>query len=70
MSEAENVEVYDYPVRYIEIAQGIDEEGGGVRITVRLDDVDPEKVMEIALRVYHGINGKSKQKRSENVEVA
>ncbi len=37
------------PVRIIEIRNGISADGGGIEIHVRMDGVDPMKVLEITL---------------------
>lgn len=61
---------YPHPVREIEIEQGVNEDGGGFKITVRLDGVDVEKVFEITLKLLEKVNGKGVRDREENFEIA
>lgn len=58
MCEDIETPIAEYPIRIIEVRYGIDEDGGGLAIHVRLDGVEPEKVMEIALRILERVNGK------------
>ena len=58
--EEEEVEVSSrYPIRVIEVRYGINEDGGGFVVYVRLDDVEPEKVFDIAVKLLKRVNGKS-----------
>ena len=61
-SEEDDIQAeYPYPVREIKIEQGINDEGGGVEIHVRMDGVSPEKIMEIVLTLMEKINGEKKE---------
>ena len=43
------------PVRIIEIRNGISADGGGIEIHVRMDGVDPVKVLEITLKLLNAV---------------
>jgi len=43
------------PTRYVEIRYGVDEDGGGIVITVRDDMAPIEKLVELAERLYEKI---------------
>jgi len=58
MAEPENADVVEYPVRIIEVRYGIDEDGGGLAIHVRMDGVDPEKLLDVVLTLFEKVNGK------------
>lgn len=70
MGEAENVEVCEVPVRYISIEFANHEDGGGISVMVRLDGVEPERILEITMRLLERVNGKNPEKKNDPREVA
>jgi len=48
-----------HPVRFIEVRNGVSEDGGGIEITVRMDGVEPDKVLEVTLNLLNTINGRT-----------
>ena len=60
MSDHENEVLLERPVREIEVRYGINEEGGGVVIHVRMDGEAPEKILDVVMKLLEKINGKDK----------
>ncbi|AIY90200.1 hypothetical protein [Geoglobus acetivorans] len=58
----------EYPIRWIEIDQGVSEDGGGLRIAVRLDGEPAEKVIETVLILIERLNGK-RDSKTQGVDV-
>ncbi len=56
MAEAENFEVYQFPVRYISIEFSNHEDGGGLKVEVRLDGVDVDDVLDVTMKLIEKIN--------------
>ena len=54
-----------HPVRFIEIRNGVSEDGGGIEITVRMDGVEPDKVLEVTLNLLNTINLHTKGEDAE-----
>ena len=70
LGDPENVEVYEVPVRYISVEFANHEDGGGISVIVRLDGVEPDKVLKVALTLLEKINGNGEKKKEELREVA
>lgn len=60
MADHENDVLTEYPVREIEVRYGVDEEGGGVVIHVRMDGETPERILDVVMKILEKINGKDK----------
>ncbi|ADC66175.1 hypothetical protein Ferp_2040 [Ferroglobus placidus DSM 10642] len=71
--EAEEIVQEDYPVREVVLKAGINEDGGGVEISVRFDGEEPEKVIEAVEKLLNLIeakfNGRHLRKREKEREV-
>ncbi len=61
MAEAEELESYGFPVRYISIGFSNHEDGGGLKVEVRLDGVEPEKVLEVSMKLIGMVRGKENE---------
>lgn len=54
-TEAEEVEFENAPVRYVHIETNAGEDGGGLKIILRLDGEDPEKVLRWTAALFREI---------------
>ncbi len=52
MTEAEEITVYEHPVRYVYVEFLGGEDGGGVKIIIRFDGEPPEKLVETFERIF------------------
>lgn len=50
--------------KFVEIKVGVDEDGGGVQITIRDDTADISQLVELSLKIYEKIAG-SKPKTTD-----
>ena len=68
MAEAEELDVYVHPVRYVSIELSNHEDGGGLKVEVRLDGVEVDDILDVTLKVIERINRKGEE-RGEMKEV-
>lgn len=68
MAEAEELENCGFPVRYISIEFSNHEDGGRLKVEVRLDGVEVDDILDVTLKVIERINRKGEE-RGEMKEV-